>query len=74
MIHYSNFISRQEARKIQQQNSWLKLAVAILAIVAGFALAFAHNYHTQLRMNSYAIENDCVWNYSYYINEQPVCK
>ncbi len=69
-----HYISRTQARDEHNQNKWLKIAVAILTIVTVFALAFAHRYHTQLRMNTYAIEHDCTWHYSGYIDEEPVCK
>lgn len=67
-------ISRSDARKIAKQNKALKIIIIILLIVSAFAIATAHSYKTQLRMNQYAIMNDCEWHYSYFINEEPQCK
>lgn len=67
-------ISRADARKIDKQNKILKIIIVVLVITCTFAIAVAHNYKTQLRMNEYAMDNNCEWNYSYYIDEEPVCK
>lgn len=67
-------INRADAREIAKQNKILKIIVVLLAIACTFAIAVAHNYKTQLRMNEYAMANNCEWNYSYYIDEEPVCK
>lgn len=74
MTYYYNVITRQEARKLQKQNRLLKIAIAILATIIVFSLVFVHSIHTELRMNRYAMEHNCTWHSSYYINEQPVCK
>ena len=67
-------ISRQDARKIHKQNKLLKIVIAVLATITIFSLAFAYNMYEGLKMNKYAMEHDCTWYSSYYINEQPVCK
>lgn len=67
-------ISRADAREIAKQNKILKIIIVVLVIACTFAIAVAHNYKTQLRMNEYAMDNNCEWNYSYYIDEEPVCK
>ena len=67
-------ISRQDARKIHKQNKLLKIVIAVLATITIFSLAFAYNMYEGLKMNKYAIEHNCTWYSSYYINEQPVCK
>ena len=60
--------------EIAKQNKILKIITLVLIIACIFAIAVAHNYKTQLRMNEYAMDNNCEWNYSYYIDEEPVCK
>lgn len=67
-------ISRQDARRIQKQNKMLKIVIAVLATITILSLAFAYNMHKGLKMNKYAMEHNCTWYSSYYINEQPVCK
>ena len=67
-------ISRQDARNIQKQNKLLKIVIAVLAAITIFSLAFAYNMYNGLKMNKYAMEHNCTWYSSYYINEQPVCK
>ena len=67
-------ISRQDARKIHKQNKLLKIVIAVLATITIFSLAFAYNMYQGLKMNKYAMEHNCTWYSSYYINEQPVCK
>ena len=74
MAYYYNIISREEARKIQKQNRLLKIAIAILATIIVFSLAIIHNLYTGLKMNKYAMEHNCTWYSSYYINEEPICK
>jgi len=69
-----NYISRNDTRRIAKQNKALKITVVILLIVCAFAIAIAHNFKVQLRMNEYAMMNDCEWHYSYYLNEEPICK
>lgn len=71
---YYNTITRQEARRIQKQNRLLKAIIAVLATIIAFAFAFIYNMHTELQMDQYAMEHNCTWQSSYYINEQPVCK
>ena len=51
--------------------SWLVFA-AIVAVLALGANAYAQ--HKADRMNAYAEANNCTWHYSWYINEEPVCK
>lgn len=67
-------ISRQDARKIHKQNKLLKIVIAVLATITIFSLAIAYNMYEGLKMNKYAMEHNCTWYSSYYINEQPVCK
>lgn len=67
-------ISRQDARNIHKQNKLLKIVIAVLATITIFSLAFAYNMYEGLKMNKYAMEHNCTWYSSYYINEQPVCK
>ena len=67
-------ISRQDARKIHKQNKLLKIVIAVLATITILSLAFAYNMYQGLKMNKYAMEHNCTWYSSYYINEQPVCK
>lgn len=67
-------ISRQDARNIHKQNKLLKIVIAVLATITIFSLAFAYNMYQGLKMNKYAMEHNCTWYSSYYINEQPVCK
>lgn len=67
-------ISRQDARNIQKQNKLLKIVIAVLTTITIFSLAFAYNMYQGLKMNKYAMEHNCTWYSSYYINEQPVCK
>lgn len=51
--------------------NWLVFA----AIVAGLVLgANAYAQHRADRMNAYAEANNCTWHYSWYINEEPICK
>lgn len=69
-----NYISRSDARRMAKQNKALKITVVILLIVCAFAIAIAHSFKVQLRMNEYAMMNDCEWHYSYYLNEEPICK
>ena len=69
-----NYISRSDARRMAKQNKALKITVVILLIVCAFAIVIAHNFKVQLRMNEYAMMNDCEWHYSYYLNEEPICK
>lgn len=69
-----NTNNENNATKMAKQNKALKIIVIILLIVSAFAIATAHSYKTQLRMNQYAIMNDCEWHYSYFINEEPQCK
>ena len=69
-----NTNNENNATKMAKQNKALKIIVVILLIVSAFAIATAHSYKTQLRMNQYAIMNDCEWHYSYFINEEPQCK
>ena len=57
-----NAISRADARKIDKQNKILKIIIVVLVIACTFAIAVAHNYKTQLRMNEYAMDNNCEWN------------
>lgn len=51
--------------------SWLVFA-AIVAVLALGANAYAQ--HKADRMNAYAEANNCTWHYSWYINEEPICK
>lgn len=74
MTYHYNIITRREAHKLQKQNRLLKIAIAILATIIVFSLAFIHSMYTELQMNKYAMEHNCTWHSSYYINEQPVCK
>ena len=67
-------ISRQDARNIHKQNKLLKIVIAVLATITILSLAFAFNMYKGLKMNKYAMEHNCTWYSSYYINEQPVCK
>ena len=67
-------ISRQDARNIHKQNKLLKIVIAVLATITIFSIAFAYNMYQGLKMNKYAMEHNCTWYSSYYINEQPVCK
>lgn len=69
-----NSISRSDARKIAKQNKILKIIIAILLFACACAIALAHSYKTQLHMNEYAIINNCEWHYSYFIDEEPICK
>lgn len=69
-----NTEDKQEMRKLQTENKAFKIVLAIMCLVAAIAFALADNYHTQLRMNQYAMKYNCEWHYSYYIDEQPVCK
>lgn len=69
-----NSISRSDARKIAKQNKILKIIIAILLFACACAIALAHSYKTQLSMNEYAIINNCEWHYSYFIDEEPICK
>ena len=71
---YYNILTGQKAYKLQKQNRLLKIAIAILATIIVFSLAIVHSIHTELRMNRYAMEHNCTWQTSYFINEQPVCK
>lgn len=74
MAYYYNIISGEKARKLQKQNRLLKIGIVILATITIFSLAFAYNMYTGLKMNKYAMEHNCTWYSSYYINEQPICK
>lgn len=74
MTYYYNVITRQEARKIQKQNRLLKIVIAILATIIALSLAFIYSMHTELKMNQYAMEHNCTWHYSFYLDEEPVCK
>lgn len=48
-----------------------KIIAGLAIVLAGIAL---YNHHVDERMDAYAEENNCTWHYSYYINEQPICK
>lgn len=48
-----------------------KIIAGLAIVLAGIAL---YNHHVDERMDRYAEENNCTWHYSYYINEQPICK
>lgn len=49
-------------------------ALIVLGIVAALIGALLIREHREARMEAYALEHDCEWSYSYYINEEPVCK
>ena len=66
--------TRSDAEKIAKQNKTLKIVIVILLFTCAIAIIIAHNYKVQLRMNEYAMMNDCEWHYSYYLNEEPICK
>lgn len=66
--------NKNNAEKITKQNKALKIIVVILLFISAIAIIVAHNYKVQLRMNEYSMMNDCEWHYSYYLNEQPICK
>lgn len=66
--------NKNDIEKIKKQNKALKIIVAILIYACALAVAVAHNYKVQLRMNEYAMKYNCEWHYSYYLNEEPVCK
>lgn len=68
------YISRQEARQINKENKQLKVALIIAVILLAVAGLIIYKQHRTISMTEYAIENDCEWYYSYYINEQPICK
>jgi hypothetical protein len=44
-------------------------ALGLLALGAN-----AYSQHKADRMNAYAEANNCTWQYSWYVNEEPVCK
>lgn len=51
--------------------NWLIAAAAIGLLALG---ANAYAQHRADRMTAYAEANNCTWHYSWYINEEPVCK
>lgn len=48
------------------------IAAAAIGLLALGANAYAQ--HRADRMTAYAEANNCTWQYSWYINEEPVCK
>lgn len=50
---------------------WL---IALAAVGLLFLGANAYAQHRADRMNAYAEANNCTWHYSWYINEEPICK
>ncbi len=53
----------------------LKQTVAIsLIVLALFTGAYAIGEYRARRMDAYADANNCEWYYSWYINEEPICK
>lgn len=50
---------------------WL-IALAAVGLLCLGANAYAQ--HRADRMNAYAEAHNCTWHYSWYINEEPVCR
>lgn len=49
-------------------------ALIVLGIAVALIGALLIRGHREARMEAYALEHNCEWSYSYYINEEPVCK
>jgi hypothetical protein len=56
-------------KKIIKNCLIIAAALSVLAICAD-----AYSQHQADRMNAYAEANNCTWHYSWYVNEEPVCK
>ena len=53
------------------------ITIATAIIISIFGFLFVCNkigeFRT-MRADLYAIEHNCEWHYSYYLNEEPICK
>lgn len=52
----------------------MKKIIVIVAVAALFGVLLIRKANTEKRMEAYAIEHNCEWSYSWYINEEPVCR
>lgn len=57
--------------KQNKHSNTITIAAIIIAILG---VAYGIGQHREARMAAYAAEHNCEWHYSYYINEQPICK
>lgn len=52
-----------------------KKVITVLAILAAlFGVSSFIGHQREARMDNYAKEHNCSWQYSWYIDEEPVCK
>lgn len=51
-----------------------KLLIVLAALAALSTIAGLIGDAREARMDAYAKENNCTWHYSWYVNEEPVCK
>lgn len=52
----------------------MKKIIVIILAVALFGVLLIRKANAENRMDAYAIEHNCEWSYSWYINEEPVCR
>jgi hypothetical protein len=51
-----------------------KLLIVLAALAALSTIAGLIGDAREARMEAYAKANNCTWHYSWYVNEEPVCK
>lgn len=66
--------SEKEIAQLKKKNTALKIIAVLLLVATVVSLVFAREQYLITRMNTYAFEHNCEWIYSYYLNEEPVCK
>lgn len=57
-----------------QQNKHSHTITLVAILIALLSIAYGIGQHREARMTAYAAENNCEWHYSWYINEEPICK
>lgn len=55
-------------------NKTKKVVIVLAAMAALYGVADFIGAQRMARMDEYAKANNCTWHYSWYINEEPVCK
>ena len=59
------------ARHPKQTRKHIAIALAVAALFLG---AYAVGEYRTNRMVAYAEEHGCTWQFSYYVNEEPICR